>query len=127
MSGVNHVTLLGELGEDPISRSFGGGAGVVNLRVVTTETWVSGGEQKERRTFHRVAAFGREGQYAESLVKGDTVFVSGRINNRSYEDKDGAKKYLTEVVAEKILRFGGEASAPVPAPAQAAFDDEIPF
>ena len=110
MSGsVNKVILVGRLARDPEVRTFPNGGKVVNLRVVTSETWKdkASGERKERAEFHSVAIF-NEGiaKIAEQyLSKGSTVYIEGQLETRKWQDQTGADRYTTEIV---IRPFRGE-------------------
>jgi len=110
---INKVILVGNLGRDPEVRFTTGGKPVAQLSVATTDVWMDQNNQKQERTeWHRVVAWGKLaevcGQY---LSKGRQVYVEGRLQTRSYEDKDGVKKYTTEIVANtvKFLSGGGGA------------------
>lgn len=106
---VNKVILVGNLGSDPEIRRLNSGDAVVNLRIATTESWrdKGSGERKERTEWHNVVIF-NEGlvKVAEQyLKKGSKVYVEGQLQTRSWDDKDGQKRYTTEVV---LQRFRGE-------------------
>lgn len=110
MSGsVNKAILVGSLGADPEVRRLNNGNAVVNLRLATTETWrdKSSGGRKESTQWHNVVIF-NEGlvKVAEQyLKKGSKIYVEGQIQNRSWEDQSGQKKYTTEIV---LQAFGGQ-------------------
>src|SRR5690554_6182205 len=110
MSGVNKVILIGNLGRDPELREANGHS-VCNLSVATTRTWKNKeGERQEETEWHRVTVWGRSAELcAEHLYKGRQVYVEGRLQTRSYDDKDGNKRYTTEVVAENVQFLGGRA------------------
>ncbi|MBW1681788.1 MAG: single-stranded DNA-binding protein [Deltaproteobacteria bacterium] len=138
MAGVNKVILIGNLGADPELRYTAGGTAVANFRIATTEQWTNrDGEKNERTEWHRIVAWGRLGEICgEYLHKGRQVYVEGKLQTRGWEDRDGNKRYTTEIVAqtmqmlgpvEKESRkdsFGG--GAPVEEP-PAIPDDDIPF
>ena len=109
MAGVNKVILVGNLGQDPESRSFANGGEVVNLRIATSETWKDrdSGERKEKTEWHSVAIFNENlGRVAKSyLRKGSKVYIEGQIQTRKWQDQSGADRYTTEVVLQK---FRGE-------------------
>lgn len=102
MAGVNKATLLGNLGQDPQSRSFQNGGKVVNLRIATSETWKdrNTGERKERVEWHTVAIFNEGlGNVAEKyLRKGSKVYIEGKLQTRKWQDQSGADRYSTEIV-----------------------------
>jgi single-strand DNA-binding protein len=108
MAGVNKVILVGNLGDDPESRSFSNGGEVVNLRVATSETWKDrDGNRQERTEWHRVVIFNENlGKVAKQyLKKGSKVYLEGQLQTRKWQDNSGADKYSTEVV---LQRFRGE-------------------
>jgi single-strand DNA-binding protein len=108
MAGVNKVILVGNLGNDPESRSLGNGGEVVNLSVATSETWKDKeGNRQERTEWHRVVIFNENlGRVAKSyLRKGSKVYLEGQLQTRKWQDNSGQDKYSTEVV---LQRFRGE-------------------
>jgi single-strand DNA-binding protein len=149
--GVNKVILVGYLGNDPEVRYTPDQNAVAKLSLATTESWKdkSSGEKQERTEWHRVVLFGRLGEIAgEYLKKGSQVYVEGRLQTRKWQDKDGAERYTTEIVATDMQMLGargtgGSAEKPAPskpsnrAPAAKAvgqdfspgadFSDDIPF
>ena len=105
---VNKVILVGNLGQDPESRSLGNGGEVVNLSVATSETWKDrDGNRQERTEWHRVVIFNENlGKVAKSyLRKGSKVYLEGQLQTRKWQDNNGQDKYSTEVV---LQRFRGE-------------------
>lgn len=105
---VNKVILVGNLGNDPESRSFANGGEVVNLSVATTESWKDrDGNKQERTEWHRVVIFNENlGKVAKSyLRKGSKVYLEGQLQTRKWQDNSGQDKYSTEVV---LQRFRGE-------------------
>jgi single-strand DNA-binding protein len=108
MAGVNKVILVGNLGDDPESRSLNNGGEVVNLRVATSESWKDrDGQRQERTEWHRVVIFNENlGKVAKSyLRKGSKVYLEGQIQTRKWTDQSGADRYSTEIV---LQRFRGE-------------------
>src|SRR3954467_11080473 len=108
MAGVNKVILVGNLGNDPESRSLGNGGEVVNLSVATSENWKDKeGNRQERTEWHRVVIFNENlGRVAKSyLKKGSKVYLEGQIQTRKWQDQSGQDKYSTEIV---LQRFRGE-------------------
>jgi single-strand DNA-binding protein len=108
MAGVNKVILVGNLGDDPESRSLNNGGEVVNLRVATSETWKDkDGQRQERTEWHRVVIFNENlGRVAKSyLRKGSKVYLEGQLQTRKWQDNSGQDKYSTEIV---LQRFRGE-------------------
>lgn len=139
MAGVNKAILVGNLGRDPELRQTPNGQSVVNFTLATSETWTDkSGERVERTEWHRIVAWGRTAEMCNQyLSKGRTVYVEGRIQTREWEDKDGNKRYTTEINANTVNFIGprtdggggGSASGPPsgendPGPPQ---DDNIPF
>lgn len=136
--GINKVILVGHLGKDPEIRYTAASKAVANLTVATSEQWTDkqSGQKQEKTEWHRVVMFGKLAEIAgEYLKKGSQVYLEGRLQTREWE-KDGVKRYTTEIVASDMQMLGGGAvgrnteSAPAQ-PSQAAaaddFDDDIPF
>jgi single-strand DNA-binding protein len=111
MASVNHVMLIGHLGQDPEVRYMPNGDAACNISVATTDKWKDkSGEQKEATEWHRVAFFGKLAEIAgEYLKKGSLVYVTGKIKTREWKDKEGNEKYTTEIVADKMQMLGGKA------------------
>jgi single-strand DNA-binding protein len=140
-NGLNKAILIGNLGRDPEVRYTPSGLAVANLNIATSETWTNKEGEKETRTeWHRIVAFGKLGEICgEYLAKGKQIYIEGRIQTRDWEDKDGVKRYTTEIVASQMIMLGskdsGDAYRPSdpaagggPAsPIQAPEDDDIPF
>ncbi len=105
--GLNKVMLLGNLGADPELRMTAGGQAVLKLRLATTETFLDKTNTRQERTeWHTVTVFGKRGEaLAKILAKGANIFVEGGLRTSSYE-KDGEKRYRTEIVASNILLTG---------------------
>ena len=106
---VNKVILIGNLGRDPEVRFTAGGKAVARFSVATSEVWNdSEGSRQERTEWHNVVVWGKQaescGQY---LQKGRQVYIEGSIRSRQYDDKDGNKKYITEVIAQRVHFLGG--------------------
>ena len=108
-SGVNKVILVGHLGADPDLRHTQSGAGVCELRVATNETWNDkSGQRQERTEWHRVVVWGKLGELCSKfLSKGRLVYVEGRLRTRSWDDRDGNKRYTTEIIANDVQFLGG--------------------
>jgi single-strand DNA-binding protein len=105
--GLNKVMLLGNLGADPELKVTQGGQAVLKLRLATTETYLDRNNTRQERTeWHRVTLWGKRAEaLAKFLTKGERIFVEGRISTSSYE-KDGEKRYSTEVVANNLILAG---------------------
>lgn len=139
MSGVNKVILVGRLGKDPEVRYTPSGAAVANFSLATSEEWKdkNTGEKQERTEWHRIVAWRRLGEICgEYLHKGSQIYIEGRLQTRDWEDRDGNKRYTTEVIAQnmQMLDSAGKAgktesveeSIPVEEPISVP-DDDIPF
>ena len=109
MAGVNKVILVGRLGRDPEIRYTPSGSAVANFAVATSEEWKDKetGEKQERTEWHRIVAWRRLGEICgEYLHKGSQVYIEGRLQTRAWEDRDGNKRYTTEVVAQTMQMLG---------------------
>jgi single-strand DNA-binding protein len=109
MASVNKVILVGNLGKDPEVRFTPSGRAVARFTLATTESWMDQESGRQERTdWHNIVVWGKQaescGQY---LAKGRQVYVEGRITSRSYDDKDGNKRYITEIVAQRVQFLGG--------------------
>jgi len=143
---VNKVILVGNLGADPEMRYTQSGTAVANFRLATSERWTDkAGEKQERTEWHRIVAFGRLAEICgEYLTKGRQVYVEGRLQTRSWDDKEGQTRYTTEIVAREMKMLGqrGDASGPgagrpkppkpseppePPEPPSDNYEDDIPF
>lgn len=107
MGSVNKVILIGNLGKDAETRFTPSGASVTNFTMATTRKWKdqASGEWKEQTQWHRVV-YWRAENVANYLLKGKQVYVEGRMETRSYDDKDGKKTYITEVVCDHLVLLG---------------------
>jgi single-strand DNA-binding protein len=138
---VNKAILIGRLGKDPDLRFTPSGAAVASFTLATTDRWTGqDGQTNEKTVWHNIVAWGKLAETAkEYLRKGRQVYVEGRIDNRSYDDKEGNKRYISEIVAQTIRFLGSRADAaaePTPEPAtqeaqpaegSAADEDDLPF
>lgn len=147
---VNKAILVGNLGKDPELRYTANGQAVATFSLATTEKFKNkGGEQQERTEWHNIVAWGPLAEICgKYLVKGKQIYCEGRIQNRSYDDRDGNKRYITEIVITDMQMIGGRpgdeggsarpaprssapsaAREPVTVPDDAPFnpDDDIPF
>jgi len=107
--GVNKVILVGNLGQDPELRYTGTGTAVCNLRLATNESYKdASGEWVERTEWHSIVAWGRLGEICnEYLTKGSQAYFEGSLQTRSYEDRDGNTKYITEIKAREMMILSG--------------------
>jgi single-strand DNA-binding protein len=104
----NKVQLIGNVGNDPEIKSFDGGKKVANFTIATNESYKNEkGEKVDQTEWHKVVAWGKTAEIIEKFVtKGKEVAIEGKLTHRSYEDKNGEKRYITEVVANEILLLG---------------------
>ena len=109
MGSVNKVILVGNLGRDAELRYTPGGAAVATLNLATTEVWNDkGGRRQEKTEWHRIVLWGKQAEsLQEYLTKGKQIYVEGRLQTRQWDDKDGNKKYTTEIKADRITLLGG--------------------
>jgi single-strand DNA-binding protein len=142
MASVNKAILIGNLGADPELRYTPSGSAVASFNIATTDKWKGkDGQLQERTDWHRIILWERQAEIAkEYLRKGSSVYIEGRIQTRNYEDKDGVKRYVTEIIGQRMQLLGGRAGAGAPAgeggPSEppptppsdlAAEDDDLPF
>lgn len=155
--GVNRVTILGNLGNDPEVKYTNSGSAIANLTVATSESWndKATGEKKEATEWHRVVLFGKLAEVAgEYLRKGSQVYIEGQLRTRKWTDQSGQEKYTTEIVVgmngvmqmiggkqdSKPQQQGGWGQTQKPKPQQQSnpsqsgpivpptnFDEDIPF
>lgn len=103
MRSVNRVTLIGHLAADPELRETKNGIPVANFSVVTNRKVNDGDDLKEIACFHRIVAWRKLGEIcSDHLAKGTAVYLEGRLDNHSFEDKEKQKHYRTEIIADKI-------------------------
>src|SRR4051794_21679456 len=109
MGSVNKVILVGNLGRDAELRYTPGGAAVATLNMATTEVWNDkGGQRQEKTEWHRIVLWGKTAEsLAEYLTKGKQIYVEGRLQTRQWDDKDGNKRYTTEIRGDRIVLLGG--------------------
>lgn len=112
MAGVNKVILIGNLGKDPEVRHLEGGATVANFPIATTETYKDkNGIRQEQTEWHNIVLWRSLADVAEKyLKKGMQIYVEGKLRTRSWEDKEGHKRYTTEVVGETFTMLGSKKS-----------------
>ena len=106
---LNKATILGHAGKDAEVRYTNNGKAVATFSVATTDSWKDqSGAQQEKTTWHTVVAWGGLAEVCGNYVKkGKQVYAEGRIENRSYDDKDGVKKYISEIVLSDMILLGG--------------------
>jgi single-strand DNA-binding protein len=104
---VNKVILVGRLGKDPEVRYAQSGTAVTNFTMATTRTYKKENERVDETEWHKIVAFGRTGEICgEYLNKGSQVYIEGRIQTREWEDKDGNRRWTTEVITERMQMLG---------------------
>ncbi len=144
MGSVNKAIIVGNLGKDAEVRYTPGGAAVATISVATTETWndKTSGQRQEKTEWHRVVIWGKTAEaIGEYLTKGRQVYVEGRIQTRQWDDKDGNKRYTTEIRSDRVVLLGGRGDGadhggssakpssgggPAPGPPELT-EDDIPF
>lgn len=140
---VNKAILLGRLGKDPELRYTPSGKAVASFSLATTERWKGqDGQRNESTTWHNIVAWGKQAEVIkEYLRKGREVYIEGRIDNRTFEKKDGSGKgYISEVIVQNFQFVGsrGDASgggedapqssnAEAPSGSSTSDDDDLPF
>ena len=113
---LNKVILIGNLGQDPEVRSTANGGRVANFSIATSRQWNGpGGEKQEKTEWHRVVAWNNSRGGGSGLAdvvekyckKGDKVYVEGRLEYRTWQDREGQTRYTTEIIAQDLLLLGG--------------------
>ena len=104
----NTVQLIGHVGQDPEVKSLEGGKKLANISIATNEVYYKeNGDKVEKTEWHRVTAWGKTAEIIEKYVtKGKEIAIAGKLTHRSYDDKDGVKRFITEVVANEVLLLG---------------------
>ncbi|MBS1271169.1 MAG: Single-stranded DNA-binding protein [Candidatus Marinimicrobia bacterium] len=137
-NSANRVILVGNVGQKPEVRYTSSGAAVANLSVATNEFWKDNdGNRQERTEWHRIVTWRGQAEFCEQYVdKGTMLYIEGRLQTRDWEDKNGVKRYTTEVVAETITLLGGrgdsgeaskkQSGSAAPEPEDEEMDD-LPF
>jgi single-strand DNA-binding protein len=139
MKSINKVILIGHLGRAPEVRYTQGGAPVANFSLATNEYWTSNtGEKQERTEWHKIVAWGKLAEFCqEYLQKGTYLYVEGKLQTRNYDDRDGVKRYVTEIKATELGLLdrkpglesaGGEPPIDsLPPETSGAGEDDVPF
>jgi single-strand DNA-binding protein len=106
---VNKVILVGNLGRDPEVRSTPSGQPVASFTLATSRKWKDkSGQRQEQTEWHQIVCWGRQAEVAgQYLTKGKQIYVEGRLQTRQWDDKDGNKRYTTEIRGDKIVLLGG--------------------
>lgn len=114
---LNKIMLIGHLGKDCETRFTTGNLSVTNFTLATTYSYKDkNGNWKDETTWHNVVSFGLSDYMKDNLKKGKKFYIEGRLTKRDYTDKDGNKKYFTEVISERIL--------PLEASTSTSYDEE---
>ena len=113
MAGINKVILVGNLGKDPEVRAISTDRKVANFSLATTESYKNkSGERVDQTEWHNVVFYGPIADVIERyLRKGSQIYVEGKIRTRSYDDKDGVKKYITEIIGDTMTMLGTKGSS----------------
>jgi len=143
MASANLAILVGNLGRDPELTYTQSGSACARFSIATSERYRDRNEEwQERTTWHNIVAWGRQAEVAkEYLSKGSPVYIEGRIDNRSYDDRDGNKRYVSEVVVRRLQLLGSRQGgggggsqdfnqSPPPGddfPTESSQDDDLPF
>jgi len=112
--GVNRVTLIGNLGQEPELRYTGSGTAVCNMRLATNESYTNrDGEEVQRTEWHRIVAWGRLGEICdEYLEKGSQVYFEGKLQTNEWEDRDGNQRETTEIRAQEVMFLDSNRQGP---------------
>lgn len=106
--GVNKVILIGNVGKDPEVKHLESGVTLAKFSLATTEVYKKDNEKRSATEWHNIVAFRNLGDIVKNYVKkGDALYIEGKIQTRSWEDKDGNRKYITEIVGNNIQMLGG--------------------
>lgn len=107
MSGINKVILVGHLGKDPEIRQLEGGVSVVSFPLATTENFNKDGKKVEQTEWHNIVLWRSLADVAAKFLhKGKLVYIEGKLRTRSFDDKEGIKRYITEVIADNFTMLG---------------------
>jgi len=128
MAGVNKVILIGNLGKDPEVRHLDNGRAVANFSLATSESYKNKeGERITNTEWHNIVLWTPLAEIAEKyLNKGKQVYIEGRLTTRSYDDKEGNKKYITEVVGQNLTMLGTRGESDQPAQQSSSVAQEKP-
>ena len=136
---VNKVILIGNIGSDPEVKTTPSGVPVANFSLATSEAWTDkDGERQERAEWHRLVLWRKLAEIAgQYLKKGNKIYIEGKLQTRSWEDNNGQRRYMTEVIVDNLEMLGGDRAGEsrtdaTPAPAYSGGggenpDDDLPF
>ncbi|MCZ8196239.1 MAG: single-stranded DNA-binding protein [Flavobacterium sp.] len=104
----NKVQLIGHVGQEPEIKTFEGGKKLANITLATNENYTNNkGEKVENTEWHRITAWGKLADLIDKyVIKGKEIAIEGKLTHRSYDDKEGNKRYITEIVATELLLLG---------------------
>ncbi len=128
MAGVNKVILLGNLGKDPDINTLESGVKMARLAIATNEYYKGrDGEMAEKTEWHNVVLWRNRAELAEKyLKKGSQIYVEGRLQTRQWEDKEGNKRYTTEIIGDVLNFVGGKSEVPGGSAANSSEKHEAP-
>lgn len=119
--GVNKVILIGNVGKDPEVKHLDNGMVITKFSLATSETYTKNNEKVTNTEWHNIVLFKGQAEVAEKYVKkGDALYIEGKIQTRSWDDKDGNKRYMTEIVGNNMQMLGGGSGRKNDQPAQQA-------
>jgi single-strand DNA-binding protein len=129
---VNKFIGIGHLGKDPELRFLNSGKAVCNFSIAMSEQWMKEGQKQEKTEWVNIVTFDKLAENcSQYLQKGRQVYVEGKLQTRSYDDKEGNKRYVTEIVAQNVKFLGGNPSAQQSSgfagASGSALDDDVPF
>jgi single-strand DNA-binding protein len=125
---INKAILIGNLGADPEVKYTQSGTAVANFNLAVTETWTKDGKKEEKTEWLRIVAFGRLGEICgEYLTKGSKCYLEGKIQTRQWDDKDGNKRYTTEIVAREMKMLSPKGETNDWKPQEQSNGDDVPF
>jgi single-strand DNA-binding protein len=139
MAGVNKAILVGRLGKDPEVRYTGSGTAVASFTMATSVNFTNkNGEKTDNTEWHRIVAFGKLGEICgEYLAKGKQIYIEGRLQTREWADRDGNKRWTTEIVAQTMQMLGaasdrvrsdaGDTAPPINDVPDVGTEDDVPF
>jgi single-strand DNA-binding protein len=128
MKGINKVILIGNAGKDPEYKTLREGTSVARLTIATTESYrLKNGEVHRKTEWHTIILWRALAEFANKYIhKGSLLYIEGKLRNRSYEDKEGQKRYLTEVVADELILMDKK-TKDIAETGKEITEDQVPF
>ncbi|MCG3176848.1 MAG: Plasmid-derived single-stranded DNA-binding protein [Candidatus Omnitrophica bacterium] len=127
MYSINHATIVGNITAQPELKYTPNGKEILNITVATNHSYKKGEEWIDVPSFHRIVLWGNVAKFvAEGTQKGDKIYVDGRIDYRTYEDKEGVTRYVTEIKADRVVLLGGRVHKKESEPEQETTVDDFP-